>query len=960
MKRAEAEAEREPPPPGAEAGAAARRAIDDALLALARITAPVDLSGVKDRLTHAIACIYAALDSHLFAPAHHDGLREAGKMVKEAHAVLAAEDEQAAITDALGALNVASSALTLGVEAVARAQIAGGRVASAPPPPQPFRASFGIPQLHALPRKPMVPEIEPDPEAPEPPPPPLALRRPETFEELADFAEKAASGALAARLMDEPEPPPVPDAVEVLLAYEPAVEDAEVLRRLSRDCLEDIAIHRELRKPNPIESWLDQAPFEQRLLDNLDCFACLGSSGLPLVSIYFAEAPAPDPGRAFAVAFVLGCIAGRDSVDAAIWTLKQAAPETHPGWVEGFALASNPEIDTALAGLTTSPWAGVALAALIERRTASIEDLRSLARSDDRELKLLALRGLGLLGERDEAIAVLSEVYDSDDDAVFLTAVEAAMRRGDREAQRVARRAVDDDARPERANGAALLMCLGGAEADHELLAARARRAPTVELARGLGRFGHAAMFPVLLELLETDAAEGAAEALERMTGAGLWETVEESWEIALPPEAAEAGGLPIPTRKVQKVIADPTVWREWLRAEKKRFPPGERWRAGRPFHGSMLLDELESKETPPERRPEVELELSIATGLTGLLRTDDWVARQRTVLASLREALQSRPVGGWSYGATPDVAPAGADPLRSTLAMSLSDLPAFGVALPGFVAKSGETRATAPDDPTTLPFRRAAPLAPAVAPPPPRPPLASPPAVPTPPPVPKKREETADLSPLSATLDSPQAPADPLNATLDGPVGRARPALPFAPSTAPSPRPVPPRSPSSVPALPFDEPPAPKVRIKDEDPLNATADLDAVSPLYRASEDTRDAGGPATKASPLPFPATQTPKRSTAPQPPGSEDLALPFKRKSSMEPAAPRLSLDSYASLEAELMLPTADAPTVLTRYGIDRAGLDQERRAWQQRFAEAPAAAREYQTKLRAFHDWLTRSS
>ncbi len=89
--------------------------------------------------------------------------------------------------------------------------------------------------------------------------------------------------------------------------------------------------------------------------------------------------------------------------------------------------------------------------------------------------------------------------------------------------------------------------------------------APTARLARAAGRAGHAASLDPLVTLLtheDEEIAAAAATALERITGAGLYEVVEEPWELALPPAARELGPVPTPTRKVRRVRRDPGAWR--------------------------------------------------------------------------------------------------------------------------------------------------------------------------------------------------------------------------------------------------------------------------------------------------------------------------------------------------------------------------------------------------------------
>ncbi len=166
------------------------------------------------------------------------------------------------------------------------------------------------------------------------------------------LAQQLGDGGAAASSDDEAAPA-APEARD-RWAYEPAIEEAEMVRRLARDCLEDIASHRTLRKPNPIETWLDQGPFEDRILENLDALMALGAPSVPAIPLFLAEVEAPDPERAFAAAFALGCIEGHDTLVAAMCLVHQADPETYEGLAEGLALASSPAITAALVDLAGS------------------------------------------------------------------------------------------------------------------------------------------------------------------------------------------------------------------------------------------------------------------------------------------------------------------------------------------------------------------------------------------------------------------------------------------------------------------------------------------------------------------------------------------------------------------------------------------------------------------------------
>jgi hypothetical protein len=207
-----------------------------------------------------------------------------------------------------------------------------------------------------------------------------------------------------------------------------------------------------------------------------------------------------------------------------------------------------------------------------------------------------------------------------------------------------------------RSGGAAWLLALSGSPQHVDDLVAFARTHPSAQVARGLGRFGHIGALGALIDMLsmkDESIVAAAADALDRITGAGLRETVEEPWELGLPPDAREVeGAAPKPTRKVEKPISDPQPWRAWLAQEGARLDPLRKWRGGKAFAPLQIVDELEAKGTPPAQREEAALEYVIATGLGASFSPHDWVSRQKRQLEAMRETASSIGIapGSWCF----------------------------------------------------------------------------------------------------------------------------------------------------------------------------------------------------------------------------------------------------------------------------------------------------------------------
>lgn len=876
--------------PGHQAALLARNALEEALFGLSGVTVPFDREGVRDRLLRAVSLTYAVSDSSVLAVAHIQGLTEGAAVVGEVSQMLDAAGDRTAVPSlraVLEHLRLAGSALRGGSDAVAqiqlarRAELVGGMVSDGPPPPRPFRASHRTPQLFALARPPLLPHVtvEPSealPEAPPPPPP-----KPTSFAELAALAARFAEPLAAPQPSTDGAAPEEP-------AYAVAAPEAEVLRRLARDCLEDIALGRTLRTPNAIEGWRDQAPFEERLLASLDAFATYAGAALPMVALYHAEAAAPDPERAFAVAFVLGCIEGLDTIGAALMTLKQSAPETYPGWCDGFALASSPAVERGMLELASGPRSALAALALdvLYRRGATPADVAlGLLASPAPEVARRAARALAWAGPRSEVIVALEEVVArTEDDGLWLAAVESLLVRAHAPARELLRRALVTGAAPGRLAEAAVLLALAGHGSDADLLAERFRAAPSPAFARALGRFGSAAVLGALEVQLGADDEElvaAAAEALERITGAGLFVELEEPWPVDLPPDAEdpELGALPIPTRKRLTNARDPELWRRWLAQHDRKFELKPKWRAGAPFVPALIVAELEDRRTPPERRVEAARELGLLTGL-GPFFCDDWVARQEGRLGELAR----------------EVAKLGAAPGAWSLAHAVAPPPAEVVAKK---MKQGLTMGfVMPDIRGVLPFSAGGGQAP----------------------------------PKAPSAASP-APNEPAGSGTAGPQpSPLAPALPFTRPLEELPREAPPRPASSQPAW------VASGHVEDTVPT-------APSPLVSrvSSPAPVDLGATVTQA-PSPIGAALPFHRGpsgapTAPREASPPQEGLPFRAPPPS--AAPTLSLEQYAALSTELIArPTAMRETLL-RYGIaDRAVWAEIDGGFRARFAKDPA--------------------
>jgi hypothetical protein len=614
---------------------------------------PLDRRGLADRLARAVRALYAVIDTGLEAPVHHEGLVECTRVLTEARAMLVqagpAKDPPA--ERALAALDATISRVKRSAEEVLDVVLArrgdrrSGFPAATTSAARPFRASMAVPRLHTLARSPVALPLSVDPttavtarrKAAKPAPP-----KPQTFEQL-----RAAANA-------PPAPPDLGLAEDLPAPLVPAADEGELLRRVARDCLEDVAALRGLRKPIPTETWRDQSPFEQRLLENIDAFVALGETALPSVTLFHTEAPAPDPARAFAVALVLGCIEGTDTADVAIATLKQSPPEELPGYAEGFILAPSPAIDAELTPLLEAPnpaLVGLALDVLGARGSLPINAHELVLARRDPILTAKLAGAMGLAGPKLKAIATLSNLLDeAPADALFAIACTSLLQRGDGGVRQRLRDAIRARTNPQRVAVATTLLALSGRSDDLPLLLEGLAAAPNVSSVRALGRYGHVDALGPLIALLDaTDETVpiAAAEALDFITNAGLRETKDVPWT----PGVVPPDGSPPPTRRVATVIVDRSAWESWHARARQRLDPRVKHRSGVPFTPSMIVDELAST-APPARRVDAALELVVATGAGARFSTTDWVGRQTQKLAELGEHVRSlgSAAGAWWY----------------------------------------------------------------------------------------------------------------------------------------------------------------------------------------------------------------------------------------------------------------------------------------------------------------------
>jgi hypothetical protein len=653
---------------------AAHAELRRAALTLTREPAPAaDPSPAARAMERALASLYVAFDPRADRlTAARLALVEVGAAEAEAASV-AGDPLFGRVRDHLGR---------------ARAQIAAAeaRLARVPavPPPElgELCASEGAPRLHSIARRPIAPSlaVHAPPPAPAPAPPPPAAR-PRSFEEL-----REAVGALKARAADtaalEAAPPPAARRTEVPRERRPvpagfaedvgeALTELAFVRERARECFEDVAMVGMQRAPLPGDPWRAARVLERRLLAAVDVIAALGPPAIEHVPRLLADAPLKDPPRAFALAMVLGCFAGRDTLAAAEHVLLSSerdlglAPEIAAAW----KLAPHDLLPLALRTLLRDPdptVRAVAIDVLAYRGLATEAELAAAA-SDAPSVAAPALVELAWTASP-ALSALLPPALAADDAALRETAWGAMVVAGAPQAQAALRDALSGPS----ADAAALWLAIGGDDRDAALLAARAAATPTPGLAIALGWAGAAASIELLIDLLvrgDEALAIAAAQALDRITDAGLWEEAEISDDDLVPPDPPEPDvGEPRPPKlaavvgdprdpapepapeRVTRPSVDPARWRVFWSERGAAYDRAWRYRRGQPYSPLVSLAELDSGPATPAERRLLQRELVVRTGAFVRFDPHDLVPVQEEAIAAWRPhaARASSQPGRW------------------------------------------------------------------------------------------------------------------------------------------------------------------------------------------------------------------------------------------------------------------------------------------------------------------------
>jgi hypothetical protein len=632
-----------------------------------------DLRPAARALEDAIASIYAAIDARddglLATRAAASDLDLAGRMLAPFTIV------DPALSLVQGWLGEARAALAVAEERF-------GRVApEAPPEPLPLRASKDVPTLHRLDREAIPPVLRvaeplrsPADEPPALPPPASVAELRVTMVEVhrradearrerrarADERARAQAEKKAAALAAENEEPPPGFARGRFVALTPEAQTAE----RTRECFEEVAMIGVQRAPLLGDPWRVARVLEDRILAAIDAVAAIGSPALDHLEPLVLDAPAKDPARGFALTMILGCIDGRDAlgaVERVLHHLGPSDPETARHVGGALKLVPHPSLPLLLRGLlaSTDPACrALAVDVLAYRGLATDAELAAAANDPSPLVAAAALPALALALPEGAGTAI--EPAREHDDPALREAAWLAMLYGNHP---YVTEVLTAELGGPRAHRAALPLAIAGNERDAAHLIDMLRASPTPSLVTAVGWAGSPDAVPLLIDLLGHDDPViqlGAAYALDRLTGARLYDTVE------LPPEALDIPDVEEPDvgeprgPSLSRLVSDPrdrpsegsgdTATQPTIKADRWRaywldrgpsYRLTAKYRRGSPYTPTVSLWELDAWPVTPVERRWLQRELVVRTGHLVRFDPHDFVAVQELALQAWAPIVQ-------------------------------------------------------------------------------------------------------------------------------------------------------------------------------------------------------------------------------------------------------------------------------------------------------------------------------
>lgn len=626
------------------------------------------LSPAATQLSSGVEAIYAAFN----------GTTDRATAINQGHtrlwagAILIAQENAQATADLSGALGALRQACQALLEAERSLGPSATRLT-----PRPHRAGGTELTLHAPHRKPVAPKFmaPPLPDAPTEAPAEVlpAVPTPDSFEALAAaaaavnaFAQAKTAAALAPKTT-EPEPSPEPDVVPdgFARAPDPAVDAETFSRRWLRECIDEVGMLGLQRAPLPGDAWRDVMPLEVRMVRAIDAAIAFGADAACEAAEALAhDAPVADPMRMFAVTAIGGCIEGRDTLGPAERVLTRYGmgdPAIARAFVDAMKVVPHPDAARLLRSWLDGPRRALAVDVMAHRGWLTEAEMGRVLEEGspaERAWVLPAMaraRYAGLGRALTEALA---------DDAPVV--VDAALHAKTIAAHADTTAAAEAAQRGPLGDRALLWMALSGGRPEAQSIVGRLAQ-PSPDVVRAAGWAGALEAVGPLIGLLADDAlAPVAAEALERLLGAGLTQTTTVSPDALVEPYLFDPDPDPKPERPplddgrdpfpegtpedVEVPSTDAAAWRAHWQAHRSAIDLAARHRLGQPYSTSVSLHALDQRRLGPDDRRCLQAELCFRTGRIVPWSPEDFVTAQHRSLHAWAEVLARDPgtPGAW------------------------------------------------------------------------------------------------------------------------------------------------------------------------------------------------------------------------------------------------------------------------------------------------------------------------
>ena len=602
---------------------------------------PVDLRPAADAIERSFAGIFDAYDARR---SRLEAVTGAMADLDDATASLSpAASGDAAVGFALDYLREARGALEQARERILP-------LVHRPREPAPdLHASFERPVLHTVERDSLRPRLR----VPLVRPPVVEVvvepvPRPRTVEELEAAVKELKARAAAARSKPRVEkapkaPPPVVAEPPPGFAVDvrPAISELDFLRMRVRLCFEEITMIGVQRAPLLGDPWRGSRVLERRMLASVDAIAAIGPPALQALESFVMDAPLKDPSRVFAIALTLGCIEGRDALGMAerVFAAFEVEDPQHAAQLgAALKLVPHPHVPLILRTFLADPdpsRRAMAIDVLACRGLATHDELARAA-VDEPAVAAMALPWLAI--HRSPMLTgALGAGLESSVLGVRAAARLALLISGDFRAVSALRSATD--AEPPEADGAMALLGIVAGPDEVELLLERGGAKPSRPILSALGWAGSPVAIPRLIAVLsggDDEAALSAAYALDRITHAGLYDSVVVDAEDIVVPDIPDGPADPsdrkppalarvvsdprdLPaepsTDTLQRPTVDPARWQAWWRERKDGFDSKARYRRGSPYTPHVSWRELDLFPCTPGERRLLHWELVARTG---------------------------------------------------------------------------------------------------------------------------------------------------------------------------------------------------------------------------------------------------------------------------------------------------------------------------------------------------------